>query len=122
MDKGDHRRALRNWEARRLGDFDRQLQEFRRFYAAKTADQRACFRAWLEGLSRFNEQSVLQGCGSDLRGALGVAVGVAHHDTDASGAVAYTGAAMLSPKALLSALDAWDHGLEFAPASEFDAI
>jgi hypothetical protein len=43
---------------------------------------------------------------------------VLHCETDPAGGVAYSGAAMVSPAAILRALDLWDRGEDFVPSSE----
>ena len=109
------RKSLRKVQGKVLRKFDQQLEEVHDLYRGLPIEERQKFRRWLLKLVDVAEPEVR---------SLPVYVHVQLENTfqDQAGEVGCHGIASLSPKVMLTAVDAWDRGEEFAPKGMFETL
>ena len=88
--------------------FDRQLQEFKRYFEALNPGGRQWLKQWL---IRAEE---LQG-DMQSQSPVSIRIHVDHVEIDPEGDTRYEGHAHFGPAILLKAIDAWEKGEEFTP-------
>jgi hypothetical protein len=105
----DHRREWRRASARLVARADQELREFKNTYRSWSRLEQAQFREALKKLSEANE--IL----SKLPGHIKGWMDARWECRDAEGEIPAGGRGKLHPRILLKAINAWEHGDDYAP-------
>ncbi len=110
MDADDLKKQLDQIDAQILREFDQELQEVRNLYNLLSETERDEFRNWLAQLAEFSENPVK---------SLPMRVKIQTDNTCLDDEMDYHASALLSPKVMFEAVEAWDKGEEFTPNHTF---